>query len=137
MRKLFLAEENGYNSDNFMDIADYFYMITIYCSKLQKGGILVSRILDVSGRNSGHFQIVAANLSIFGIKVLQHCWIFTLINFKWRKFMRKQAFVQFYASIYGKIKQIQDSDIFSLKIRIPDKKSLSATLLSMDYTILE
>ena len=37
-------------------------------SELQKGSILVSRIPDIAGRKSGHFQIVAANLSIFGIK---------------------------------------------------------------------
>ena len=37
-------------------------------SELQKVGILVSRILDISGRKSGHFHIVAANLSILGIK---------------------------------------------------------------------
>ena len=40
--------------------------------ELQKGGILVFRIPDISGRKSGHFQIVSANLSIFGIKRLQH-----------------------------------------------------------------
>ena len=37
-------------------------------TELQKVGILVSRIPDISGRKSGHFQIVAANLRIFGIK---------------------------------------------------------------------
>ena len=37
-------------------------------TELQKVGILVSRILDISGRKSGHFHIVAANLSILGIK---------------------------------------------------------------------
>ena len=42
-------------------------------AELQKGGILVSRIPDISGRKSGHFHIVAANLSIFGIKRLQLC----------------------------------------------------------------
>ena len=36
--------------------------------KLQKAGILVSRVSNISGRNSGNFQIVVANLSIFGIK---------------------------------------------------------------------
>ena len=36
--------------------------------ELQKGGILVSRIPDISGRKFGHFQIVAADLSIFGMK---------------------------------------------------------------------
>ena len=36
--------------------------------ELQKVGILVSRIPDISGTNSGHFQIVAANHSIFSIK---------------------------------------------------------------------
>ena len=41
--------------------------------ELQKGGILVSRKPDISGRKSGHFQIVDTNLSIFGIKRLQYC----------------------------------------------------------------
>ena len=39
-------------------------------SELQKVGILVSRIPDISGRKSGHFQIVAANLSIFGYNTI-------------------------------------------------------------------
>ena len=43
------------------------------CSELQKGGILISRIPDISGRKSGHFEIVTANLIIFGIKRLQNC----------------------------------------------------------------
>ena len=81
-------------------------------AELQKGGILVSRIPDTSGRNSGHFQIIAANLSIFGIKRFQHCWFLKQFNSKWGKLRRKQAFVQFYGSYYGKIQQIQDSDIF-------------------------
>ena len=38
-------------------------------SELQKAGILGSRIPDISGRESGHFQINATNLSIFGIKI--------------------------------------------------------------------
>ena len=38
--------------------------------QLQKGGILVSRILDISAGKSGHFQIVATYLSIFEIKRL-------------------------------------------------------------------
>ena len=42
---------------------------------------------------------------------------------------RKQAYVYFYASYWGKIIQIYNSDIFSLKIRIPDKKNLFVTLL--------
>ena len=33
-------------------------------------GILVSRMPDISGRKSGHFQILSANLSLFGIKRL-------------------------------------------------------------------
>ena len=41
--------------------------------ELQKCGILVSRIPDISWRKSGHFQIVADNLCILGIKRLQHC----------------------------------------------------------------
>ena len=40
-------------------------------AELHKFGILVSRIPDISGRKSGHFQINATNLSIFGIKNLQ------------------------------------------------------------------
>ena len=37
-------------------------------TELQKFGILVSRIPDTSGRKSGHLQIIASNLSEFGIK---------------------------------------------------------------------
>ena len=37
---------------------------------LQKGGILVSRIPDISGIKSGQFQIVAANTSIFGFTLV-------------------------------------------------------------------
>ena len=37
-------------------------------SELQKVGILVSEIPDISGRKSGHFQIVPTYLSKFGIK---------------------------------------------------------------------
>ena len=40
-------------------------------AELHKFGILVSRIPEISGRKSGHFQINATNLSIFGIKNLQ------------------------------------------------------------------
>ena len=36
--------------------------------ELQKCGILVSRIPDISGEKSGHFHIIDANLIIFGIK---------------------------------------------------------------------
>ena len=36
--------------------------------EVQKVDILVPRIPDFSGRKSGHFQIVAADISIFGIK---------------------------------------------------------------------
>ena len=43
-------------------------IIFVLPPELQKVGILVSRIPDISGRKSGHFQIVAANLSIFGKK---------------------------------------------------------------------
>ena len=42
-------------------------------AELQNVGILVSRIPDIFGRKSGHFPIVGANLSIFGIKRLEHC----------------------------------------------------------------
>ena len=52
-----------------------FVPVSVQCNisantnpELQKGGILVSRIPDISGRKSGHFQIVAANHSIFGRK---------------------------------------------------------------------
>ena len=109
----------------------FFYYYLHFSSKLQKGDILVSRILDISGRKSGHFQIIAANLSIFGIKRLQYCWFMSQFNSKWKKLRRKHAFVLFHASYLGKIQQIQDSDIFWLKIRIPDRKSLFATLLKV------
>ena len=38
-----------------------------------------------------------------------------------------RAFVQLYASYYGKIQQIQDLNIFQLKIRILDEKCILAT----------
>ena len=41
---------------------------------------------------------------------------------------RKQAYVNFYASNCHKIHKMHDSDIFQLKIKIPDKKILFATL---------
>ena len=37
-------------------------------AELQKGGILVSRIPDISGRKSGHFQIVDINLTYLALK---------------------------------------------------------------------
>ena len=45
-----------------------------YChivSELQKVGILVSRIPDISGRKFGYFQIAVNNLNISRIKKLQ------------------------------------------------------------------
>ena len=48
-----------------------------FYTELQKVGILVSWIPDNSRRRSGHFQIIAANLSILGIKRLQDCWFMT------------------------------------------------------------
>jgi len=39
-------------------------------TELQNVGILVSRIPDISAKKSGHFPIVATNLSIFDIKWL-------------------------------------------------------------------
>ena len=99
-----------------------------WLAELQKVGILVSRIPDIFWRKSGHFQIIAVNLSIFDIKKLQHWWFMTQFNSKWRKLRRKHAFVQFCASYLGQIQLIQDSDIFLLKIRIPDEKNLFATL---------
>ena len=44
------------------------FKLYISQSELQKVGILISRIPDISGRLSGHIQIVAANLTIFGMK---------------------------------------------------------------------
>ena len=41
---------------------------------------------------------------------------------------REQAYVYFYASYCGKVHHIQGSDIFQLKIRIPDQNNLFATL---------
>ena len=43
----------------------------------------------------------------------------------------KQAYVYFCASYCGKSHQIHDLDIFQLKIRIPDKNILFATLLKL------
>ena len=42
---------------------------------------------------------------------------------------RKQANVYFYASYFDNIHQRQDSDMFWLKIRIPDKDNLFASLV--------
>ena len=103
--------------------------------ELQKCGILVSRIPDISWRKSGHFQIVAANFTIFGIKRLHHCYIRTQFKSKWEKLRSKHAFIQFYVSYYGKDQQIQDPDIFPFKIRIPDEKSLFATLHSLSQSV--
>ena len=44
---------------------------------------------------------------------------------------RKQAYVYFYASYCDKINQILALDILWLKIRIPDKNNLFATLISV------
>ena len=44
---------------------------------------------------------------------------------------RKQAYIYFYASYCDKINQIYDSDIFQLKIGIPDMNILFATLVSI------
>ena len=41
-------------------------------SELQNVGILVYRIPDIFGRKSGYFPIFGADLSIFGIKRLDH-----------------------------------------------------------------
>ena len=49
------------------------------------------------------------------------------------KIEEKQAFVQITASYHGKIQQIHSSDIFLLKIQIPDEKSLFATLAFIRY----
>ena len=46
-----------------------------YChivSELQKVGILVSRIPDISGRKFGHFHNVATNLSILWLKKIHN-----------------------------------------------------------------
>ena len=41
---------------------------------------------------------------------------------------RKQAYISFFASYCCKIHEIIDPDIFQIKIRIPDKNNLFATL---------
>ena len=97
-------------------------------TELQKVGILVSRIPDVSGKKFGHFQIVAANLSIFGIQRLQHCWFMAQFNSKCIKLRRKLAFVQYHSSCCVQSQKTTISDIFKLKTKIPDEKSLFATL---------
>ena len=96
--------------------------------ELQKVGTLVSRTPDISGRKFRHFQIVAANLSIFGIKRLQRCWFMTQFNSKWINWRRKQTFVQYHTSYCGKIRKNTNFGHFELKIRKPDEKSLFATL---------
>ena len=69
------------------------------------------RIPNISGWKSGHFQIVAANLSRFGIKRLQHCGFMTKLNSKRINLRRKQAFVQYLASYCVKIPKIHILDI--------------------------
>ena len=46
----------------------------------QKGGILVSRIHYISGTKPRHFQIVAANLSIFDIKRLPITFVIRIMK---------------------------------------------------------
>ena len=58
-------------------------------SELQKVGILVPRIPDICGGKSGHFQIVAPNVCIIGIKRLQNRWLMTHFNSKWIQLRRK------------------------------------------------
>ena len=55
-------------------------LFNIRCPELHKVGILVSRIPDIFGRKSGHFQIDAANLRLFGLKRLQHIYIYIYIH---------------------------------------------------------
>ena len=43
---------------------------------------------------------------------------------------RKQAYFNIYDSYCGKIHQVHDSDIFQLKIGMPDKNNPFATLTS-------
>ena len=51
-------------------------------SELQNVGILVSRIPDIFGENFGHFPIIDANLSIFGITMLEYCFFMTHLKSK-------------------------------------------------------
>ena len=69
------------------------YCLLFYNLYLQKVGILISRIADISGRKSEHFQIVVGKLSMFGIKrEVNFKSIIQLIS-KQIKLKRKQAFV--------------------------------------------
>ena len=58
---------------------------------MQKGGILVSRIPDISGRKSGHFQIIAAKLSIFLHKKVPTLLIFETVQLQMRKIEKKTS----------------------------------------------
>ena len=51
---------------------NYVPRFPVFLPELQKVGILVYRILDISGRKFRHFQIHEANVSKFGIKRLQN-----------------------------------------------------------------
>ena len=97
-------------------------------AELQKVGILVSRIPDIFGRKSGHFQKVATNFRIFGIKRIKYGIFKTHINSKWIEINKKQAYASFYASYCDKTCQIHNSDIFWWKSGYRTKRSLFATL---------
>ena len=62
----------------FVESVELVEMVKIHTNV----GILVSRIPDISGRRSRHFQIVGANPCIFGIRKLQCCPFMTQFNSK-------------------------------------------------------
>ena len=114
---------------------DFLYQFSCWNAELQKLSILVSRILDISGRKSGHFQIVAANLSIFGMKRLQHCWFMEQFKSKCINLRRKFAFVQYHVSCCVQIQKIQFWTFFSWKLGYRTKKvflQLWAEAVGMD-----
>ena len=61
----------GQGCVNSSNGSTFRHKMTEFYPKLQLVGILLSRIPDISGRKSGHFGIVAFNLSIFGLKSIK------------------------------------------------------------------
>ena len=82
---------------------------------MQRGGILVSRIFDISRRKSGHFQIVAANLSIFGIKRFKHSLYLTQFNSKWKSMDENKHLLNFICHTSAKFCKYKIQTFFSWK----------------------
>ena len=62
-------------------------------TELQKFSILVSRIPDIFGRESGHFKIAATKPSIFGMKRLECSGFKAQFNPKLMELSKKHAYI--------------------------------------------